>query len=725
MKSVVHTVSLDSLELSFQHYWLILKRRWRPAASIFGATLLITALGASLQKPIYKAEGKLLFKTDRTPSLTGVGTEIEKVSPLTLQSNPTKTEAEVILSIPLMQRTIAALKLRDKQGNLLEAETLIEKLNAKNISGTDVLQLSYESKDPDEAAAVVNKLMFLYLANNVLVNQSEAAAARKFIAEQLPLTESSVRQADASLRKFKEENNITDLAGEGKSALATISNLENQITKAQADLADENTRYAGLRSKLGINSGEAIAGISLSQSPGVQQVLRELQQVESQLQVQRTRYQEQNPVIVDLSSKQAALKALLQERVTEQLGGQQQLSNGNLQIGNFKQKLSQDFINSELERLSLTNRIAVLSNALAFYKQRVSILPKLEQDQRELQRKLEAAQSTYQTLLKNLQEVQVTEKQNMGNARIIESALVPKKPLNTNKLIVLVLGFLLASLFATGTIVFLELSDTSIKTLQEVRKLFGYTVLGNIPYFGKQMIPRGKNPEWPTPELPVRDIPRSHVSAAYRMLQANLKFISLDKELQIVVVTSSVPKEGKSTVSANLSASMAQLGHRVLLVDADMHRPSQHHIWNLTNATGLSNIIVDKVEFNIAVEKVMDNLDVLTSGVIPPNPLAILDSRRMASLVKSFSNQYDFVIIDTPPLVEAEALTLGKISDGVLLVVRPGIVDFASATNAKELLQQSAQNTLGLIINGATQENEFVYTQVKELDKKEYSGLAT
>jgi len=100
---------------------------------------------------------------------------------------------------------------------------------------------------------------------------------------------------------------------------------------------------------------------------------------------------------------------------------------------------------------------------------------------------------------------------------------------------------------------------------------------------------------------------------------------------------------------------MAQLGHRVFAVDADLHCPSQHHIWNLTNATGLSNIIVDGLNL-IAVEKVMDNLMSLLP-VIPPNPLAILDSRRMASLVKSFSNQYDFVIIDTPPLVEAEALT--------------------------------------------------------------------
>jgi capsular exopolysaccharide synthesis family protein len=200
------------------------------------------------------------------------------------------------------------------------------------------------------------------------------------------------------------------------------------------------------------------------------------------------------------------------------------------------------------------------------------------------------------------------------------------------------------------------------------------------------------------------------------MLQANLKFLSSDKEIKAIVVTSSVPKEGKSEVSANLAATMAQVGRRVLLIDADMRHPSQHHIWELTNAVGLSNILVGEAEFTTAVQEVMPRLDVLSSGVIPPNPVALLDSKRMASLIETFSKNYDFVIVDTPPLLGiADAPILGKMADGILLVVRPRVVDSPNAKAAKEFLTRTGQNVLGLVANDVIIKNEpdsyFYYTK--------------
>jgi capsular exopolysaccharide synthesis family protein len=208
------------------------------------------------------------------------------------------------------------------------------------------------------------------------------------------------------------------------------------------------------------------------------------------------------------------------------------------------------------------------------------------------------------------------------------------------------------------------------------------------------------------------------------MLQANLKFLSSDKELKAIVVTSSVPREGKSEVSANLATAMVQVGRRVLLVDADMRHPSQHHIWELTNSVGLSNILVGEAELNAALREVMPGLDVLTAGVIPPNPVALLDSKRMASLIETFSKNYDFVIVDTPPLAGiADAPILGKMADGILLVVRPRVVDSANAKAAKEFLARSGQNVLGLVANGVIIKNEpdsyFYYTN------EEYSKQAS
>ena len=694
------------LDLDFKKLWLILKRRWLPAMAMFSCVVAGATVLASLQEPEYTASGKLLFKKTQTSSITGLNEQVGLDS-LVSKSDLLNTEIEIIRSVPFIQKTITALGLKSENGTPLKPQALTKNIVLKNLPATDILQLSYEGTDPEQAAAIVNKIMSLYIENNVTTNRAEAVAAGDFIAKQLPRTEVTVRQAEMALRQFKEQNQVVALDQEAKSAVDVIKQLEGQITDTQAELADTNARSAMLQQQVGMNSKEAIDTTSLSESEGVQKALAELQQIEAELVTQQTRFVDTHPTIQALKARKEALKALLEDRVEQSLGSQRRVSNGNLQMGQIKQNLTQDFVKSEVERLGLANRLASLSNALTAYKQRVNVLPRLEQQQQELERRVNAAQSTYTTLLQKLQEVRVSENQNMGNARIIEFALVPEKPSSRDKIIILALGNMLGIILAIATIFILELSDTSIKTLKEARELFGYTLLGTIPYFGKKVSHRRKNQELSIPELPVVNTPRSPISEAYRMLQANLKFLTSDKALKVIVVTSSVPKEGKSTVSANLAAAMAQLGRRVLLVDADMRHPLQHHIWELTNAAGLSDVIVGQAEFEAIVKEVIPKLEVLSAGVIPPNPMALLDSKRMASLIDYFTEHYDFTIIDTPPLVlAADAVTLSKMTDGILLVTRPGGIDSTSAAAAKESLDRCGQNVLGIVVNSVIPENE-------------------
>jgi len=704
----------ESIDLDLRGYLSALKRRWIPATSILVGTVALSALATMYIKPSYLAEGKLLF---RIPSFKVVGsnllpTDSDGEEPSDLRSlvatqNPITTQIEVISSHPLLQRAIDKLQLKNPEGEPLKVEDLQENLTLKIVGGTDILNITYKSRNPEEAAAVVNTVMNLYLENDVLTNRAEAEATRKFIAKQLPQSEAAVQKTEVALRIFRQKNNIADLPEETRSAVAIIGDLNNQINTVRSQLEDINAQTNQLRQKLNLNSQQALAVSSLSQSPAVQGVLTQLQEVERQLANERSRFQDENPIIVNLEARKASLTALLQKEIGNTLGTPAQVPQRLLQIGELRQTLIANFLQLELQRLGLINRLTSLYNSRSAYERRTKIIPQLVQTQRQLERNVEVAESTYQSLLRKVQELQVAENRNAPNARIVAQALVPEKPESGKKLIVVVLGVIFGTFLSTTAILLLEMKDKSLKSLKEVREAFDYTLLGAIPLTSNKARSRDRNIESTATEIAVRDLPHSLTSEMYRMIQANLKFLSSDKVLKTIVVTSAVPREGKSTVSANLAAAIAQLGRTVLLIDADMRVPSQHHLWQLTNAAGLSEVLVGQAEFHTAASPVMDNLDVLTAGVRPPNPLALLDSKRMASLINDFSQQYDFVIIDAPPLLlAADALTLSQMSDGILLVGRPGVIDSSSAAAAQEMLSRSSHNVLGLVVNGIIDQNE-------------------
>lgn len=733
--------SRESIDLDLSRYLLILKRWWLPATAIFAATVMLSAIATQFMKPSYEAEGKLLFRipsfkvvgSNLLPS-NGEGGDAGDLKSLLATQNPINTQIEVISSPTLLQQVIDKLRLKDQEGKPLEVEKLRKSVVMKIVGGTDVLRISYTSRDPEQSAAVVNTIMRLYLNNDILTNRSEAAATRQFIARQLPKTQEAVNNAEVALRIFKQKHQIADLSEETKSAVTTIGNLDNEMDTVKAQLDEVNAQTTELRQKVELNSQQAIAVSALSQSPAVQGILTQLQETDQQLAIERSRFLDDNPIIINLEAKKASLKSLLQQQIGQTVGNQTQIPQNLLQIGELRQNLIENFLQSEIQRFGLIKRLSSLNNSRSTYEQRVKIIPQLAQNQGELQRKVDVAESTYQTLLKKVQELQLVENTNTASSRIIAQALVPNKPVEGKKIVVLVLGVMFGLFLATTTVLFLGMRDRSLKTLKEVRDVFGYTLLGIVPLSVKKIRSRYSNSESTVQTIAVRDTPHSLTSEMYRMIQANLKFLSSDKVLKTIVVTSAVPKEGKSTVSANLAAAIAQLGRKVLLIDADMRVPSQHHLWQLTNAVGLSEVLVGQAEFDITVSKVMDNLDVLTAGVRPPNPLALLDSKRMASLIENFSSQnnYDFVIIDAPPLLlAADALTLSQMTDGILLVARPGVIDSNSANAAQEILERSNYNVLGLVVNGIIDKNdssiylyhEHEYFKPRELTK-ELKGLA-
>lgn len=691
-------VNRESIDLDFSRYLLILKQRWLIVIGIFLFFLGLALYGTRFLKSTYEATGQLLFEVDRTSSLSGVGKELGELKALLSDQTPLSTQIEIMKSSLSLRKTIKILNLTDAQGKLIEPDFLRSQLQIKIIGGTDVVEISYKSKIAKETADVVNTLMEVYISIAEQNNRTGASKARRFIEEQIPGVQKEVFRVEQALRDFKEENQVLNLEQEFSSAVEGLSELNRQITTLESQLNGVNSLSKSLENQVGLDLEQAIALNTLSQSPLMKSTLIELEKVESDLTTERKRFRDLNPRIIALIAKKEALTETLQQQIQQILGKNISLPRG-LLSSQGNNNLLQEYVNTESKRLDLTQQLNSLYESRAAYKKRASILPKLEQQQKELERKVQVARVTYETLLKNLEEAQVAENKKIDNTRIIENAVIPENG-ESQKSKLLALGIMLGLIASSASVLLLENLDKSVKNTQEIKDLFDYQLMGIIPF-----IPKNKSFKLSLRSkkslVPVIESPNSLVSELYRMIQVNLRLMTSDEKLKVIVVTSAVTQEGKSTICANLAASIAQLGYRVLLIDADMGQPFQHHIWDLVNTPGLSDLLVEPLALSHVIRQGMERLDILTAGVTSPNHLGLLYSQNMALLIQNVSKLYDFVIIDTPPLVvAADALIISQIAQGTILVSRPGVIDRKTATAVKEMLDRSGQRILGLVING-------------------------
>ena len=470
--------------MNIQQYWLILKRRWLPASSVFVSVSVLTAVALATQQDVYEAAGKIRYSgEDRATALTGIGMATGDFDPLVESNNPMMTEMEVIRSVPVTQAALDQINAQWPEGDRqpLDREQLLENLELSNPQGTDILRVAYRDPDPQLAQQVIDTVMQVYIKHHIQDNRAEAEAARKFLEGELPSAEARVKAAEADLRQFQEANQVAALE-EKKVAMVTASEeLRQRVVEAETALADASAQVNAFSQQLGSSPQAAIAITALSQSAGVQEVLTQLQEVESQLAVERVRYNDTSPVVQSLLDRQINLHTVLDRRVADVLDGQQLAPGMNLQGGELQAALAGDLARTEAMRLGLSQQLARLSQAQVNYNQRIAALPRLEQEQRELMRRLEAAQGTYSLLLERLHEARVTENQHVGNARILQGAFVADEPVAPRGGMFLATGGLLALLLGAATVGILESRDNYIKTALEAKNLFELTLLGVIP----------------------------------------------------------------------------------------------------------------------------------------------------------------------------------------------------------------------------------------------------
>ena len=312
-----------------------------------------------------------------------------------------------------------------------------------------------------------------------------------------------------------------------------------------------------------------------------------------------------------------------------------------------------------------------------------------------LETQLKETQIRYTDAFNNLNELQIAQAKESSNLVPVESALIPQQPISprvrTNTLLATAVGAMLA----IGLIFLMEYMDDTVKNPDDVSQETGLSTIGAIAKFDHDETEMSSR-------LITKNSPRDPVSEAYRVVRTNLSFSMVDDNLKSMIVTSSAPSEGKSTTAANLAVVMAQTGKRVMLVDADLRRPVQHKIFELSNNRGLTTAILDtnsNIEDHIQ-DSGIRNLRIMSSGPIPPNPSELLSSQRMEQLLTMLRQHADFVVFDTPPILTVtDSTVLSTQVGGTLLVIDTGNTRRSTLAQAYELIGSSGGHVYGALLN--------------------------
>lgn len=433
----------------------------------------------------------------------------------------------------------------------------------------------------------------------------------------------------------------------------------------------------------------------------------------------QTRVEQAEEQISVLESQITQLSAEVVQKQIESV--QQQMADVQAQINNLNTDMasidpaSESLIDQE-QMAAYQTKLAEIQPILNLYQDIYTQLVVLGQvpsstqnipnDLDRLKTTLNLYQQIYITSINNLETLKLTKAQNTPTVMQVESATKPNTPISPKPMQSTALGAAIGLLFTAAIIFLIEFLDDTLKTPDDIKDVLDAPVIG---FIGELKASHYKNNE--ALGTYVARNPRSPVAEAFRSLRTNLEYSSIDEPLRTVLVTSSGEQEGKSTVASNLAIAQAQSGKTVVLVDADMRRPKVHTHFGKPNRIGLSDVITGKLNIEDVtkpIENIM-NLSIITCGTIPPNPAELLGSERMSKLIQELEDKFDYVVIDTPPMIVSDPQILSTKVNGVIFVIIPGQTRALSAIRPIEELRRIDSRLLGVVANKIPRNRDYYY----------------
>lgn len=686
--------SEEASDFNLKSFLGLLQRRAFVIVAVVSIGMAGVTYSTLTQESIYQGNFQILVEPVSENDPLG---EIKLVdSPFSKTGLDYESQIQVLKSSELLKPIIK--KLQESYPEITY-DSIILDLNIRRLEKTKVIEVTYESSNPQEIQLVLNTISQFYLKYSLNKRQTKLRQGVQFVNKQLPDIQNRVAQLQKEMQIFRQKYNFIDPESQSETISEQIQSLTQQRLSINQQLAAAKNNYLRLQAP-----EEQLA--VLNDAPLYQDLIAQQRRLDTQISGELARFQGSNPVIQTLQDKRDNLLPIINAEARRILNT----------------KIAQAAV--------LIRKVEVDNQQLTQAEQQLQIkleqLPSLSRQYTDIQRNLQLANESLTRFLANRERLQIEVAQTELPWELIQAPTQLQDPISPKVLRNLILGFVASSLLGLGAANLREQTDNTYHSVENVQDKIGLPLLGSLP-FNKNLAQSSSlnlgnkaqyqevvvDPLIVSDEAAKTSARRPSRSSYYygqgsfweslQVLYSNIQLLNSDKPIKSLVVSSAVPGDGKSTVGFSLAKTAAIMGKKVLLVDCDLRKSKVHKLSTLNNLWGLSSLISSDTDVKQVIQEMpgLNGLSVVTAGPVPPDPARLLSSDKMIQMMDYFSDNFDLVIYDTPPLSGlVDARLVAVHTDGIMLVVRIDKTDKSVVKQVVDTLKGSPINLLGTVVNG-------------------------
>ncbi|MEM0503612.1 MAG: polysaccharide biosynthesis tyrosine autokinase [Archaeoglobaceae archaeon] len=710
--ALVHQYEEGRPDIGF--YMWVLRRRLPLILVVVFSSLLATMAYVSQAPKVYESVSMVRLRKQPLPAILQYPQQQES------ESLDLKTASQLVTTFLTSREALELIR----KGKLLNmriddsTKKFAKSLNAQEVltfvSVTsyepDIIRISVKHTVPEVAAALANGLAEAFVNRLNREARQEATDERRFIENQLKIIQNQLQKIDKQVAEIKKQTGITDISEEVKVLVESVQNYTLELSTIEANLRSIEKILNLLQQAL---SQEPPFTFVRKENPILIEMEKQLAELELQKENLLIRYLPTHPAVKRIDQQIASLKREISKRQSERV-----IEVPDATPNQRYEILYQQLLEAERRKAELEERQKALRELIRQTLQKLSKFPEKQHKLSSLTRQLQVLEQAYVNLLSRLQEAQVREASKPGIAIIADVATVPNRPLGPSVFKFLSFALVMGMVTAIALVFLLESVRTVVRSVEEVRYLLGIPVLSTVPEVEDVNLNNFES-------LFKFMLSHHEAAEAIRMLRSNLVFLTLNKleggrSGKVFLVTSSIPKEGKSFISATLSIAFAQAGKKVILVDIDMRDPSIHKLLGFEVSPGLAEVLMGIASPNETIRSFPDleNLCALAVGKLPREgvvtPAELLDSKEMFLLLQELKERFDVVILDAPPLsMFVDPYILAPMTDGVLLVIEINKATREILKEIKGQLDLTQIKLIGAIVNKISYKNTYGYYQYR------------